>query len=50
MRSQVVDERGVEVIEGDVPVRVEEPAVKEVEDREDDDGASVGRTEDGWQG
>jgi len=48
--GQVVDERGVEVVEGDVPVSVQEPAIKEVEDREDDDGAGVGGTEDRWQG
>jgi len=46
----VVDKWGVEVVEGDVPVRVEEPAVKEVKDGEDDDGAGIGGTEDGWQG
>ena len=46
----MVDEWGVEVVEGDVPVSVQEPAIEEVEDGEDDDGAGVGGTEDGWQG
>jgi len=50
VHSQVVNERGVEVVEGDVPVSVQEPAVKEVKDGEDDDGAGVGGMEDGWQG
>ena len=50
MRSQVIDERGVEVVESDVPIGVQEPAIKEVKDGEDDDGAGVGRTEDRWQG
>ena len=47
MHSQVVNERGVEVIEGDVPVSVQEPAIKEVKGRQDDNGAGVGRMEDG---
>jgi len=48
--SQVVDELGVEVVEGDVPISVQELAVEEVEDGEDYKGASIGRVEDGWQG
>src|SRR5712672_775512 len=48
--SQVVDKWGVEVIECDVPVSVQEPAVEEVEDGEDYNGAGVGGVEDGWQG
>jgi len=50
VRSQVINKRGVEVIKGDVPVGVQELAVKEVKDGEDDDGAGVGRMEDRWQG
>jgi len=50
VRGQVVDEWDVEVIEGDVPVSVQEPAVEEVEDGEDYNGAGIGGVEDGWQG
>jgi len=50
VRSQVIDEWGVEVVESDVPIGVQEPAIKEVKDGEDDDGAGVGGMEDGWQG
>jgi len=50
VHSQVINEWGVEVVKGDVPIGVQEPAVKEVKDGEDDDGAGVGRTEDRWQG
>jgi len=48
--GQVVDEQGVKVVEGNVPVGVQKPAVKEVKGGQDYDGAGVGRMVDGWQG
>ena len=50
VHGQVVNEWGVEVIEGDVPICVQELAVKEVENGQYDDGTGESGVEDGWQG
>jgi len=46
----VVDEWGVEVVEGDVPVGVKESAVKEVKDGQNYQCTGEGGTVDGGQG